>query len=252
MTVRHDACILAGGLARRLGGRDKPGLRVSGRPLVESVAAAVPGAARLIVVGPPRPGLPRAIFRREDPPGGGPVPALRAGLAEVTAPWVALLAADLPFLTAEHVDALLAAAGAGDGRDTAPYATPGQGRDEAPYAGTGTPPGGAGEAGGPRAGAVLLDDGGREQWLAGVWHAESLARALARYEGRSLHGLLAPLAPVTLHLTGRPWFDCDTMDDLQRARTVEPGPDGGGVGSGEGRESGDGAGRARPRTRSES
>lgn len=243
MTVRHDACILAGGLARRLGGRDKPGLHVSGRPLVESVAAAVPGAARLIVVGPPRPGLPRAIFRREDPPGGGPVPALRAGLAEVTAPWVALLAADLPFLTAEHVDALLYAAGAGEERDT------GDTGDTAPYAGIGTH---AGEAGGPRAGAVLLDDGGREQWLAGVWHAESLTRALARYEGRSLHGLLAPLAPVTLHLTGRPWFDCDTMDDLQRARTVEPGSDGGGVGPGEGRESGDGAGRARPRTRSES
>ncbi|MEU8384889.1 NTP transferase domain-containing protein, partial [Streptosporangium sp. NPDC048865] len=140
MTARHDACILAGGLARRLGGRDKPGMRVAGRPLVESVAAAVPGAARLIVVGPPRPGLPNAIFRREDPPGGGPVPALRAGLAEVTAPWVALLAADLPFLTAGHVDALLDAAGAGEG----------------------------GEA---RAGAVLLDDGGREQWLAGVWRA---------------------------------------------------------------------------------
>ncbi|GAA4200907.1 hypothetical protein GCM10022252_54820 [Streptosporangium oxazolinicum] len=220
MTARHDACILAGGLARRLGGQDKPGLHVSGRPLVESVAAAVPGAARLIVVGPPRPGLPHAIFRREDPPGSGPVPALRAGLAEVTAPWVALLAADLPFLTAGHVDALLDAAGAGDGQDAA--------------------------------GAVLLDDGGREQWLAGVWHTRSLTRALARYEGRSLHGLLAPLSPVTLHLTGRPWFDCDTMDDLQRARTVEPGSDGEGADSGEGRESGDGTERARPRTRSES
>ncbi|MFF3439310.1 molybdenum cofactor guanylyltransferase [Streptosporangium sp. NPDC002721] len=241
MTVRHDACILAGGLARRLGGRDKPGLHVSGRPLVESVAAAVPGAARLIVVGPPRPGLPRAIFRREDPPGGGPVPALRAGLAEVTAPWVALLAADLPFLTAEHVAALLDAAGAGDGQDPA-------GRETMPYAGAGKRTGKTGER---RAGAVLLDDGGREQWLAGVWHVESLARALARYEGRSLHGLLAPLDPATLHLTGQPWFDCDTMDDLQRARTLEPGSEGGRAGSGEGRESGDGTVRARPRTRSE-
>lgn len=190
MTAHHDACVLAGGLARRLGGRDKPALHVSGRPLVESVAAAVPGAGRLVIVGPPRPGLPGAIFRREDPPGGGPVPALRAGLAEVTAPWVVLLAADLPFLTAEHVSALLDAAGAG----TVAYAE------------------------GARAGAVLVDDGGREQWLAGVWHTTSLRRALARYEGRSLHGLLAPLDPVTLHLAGRPWFDCDTMDDLQRAR----------------------------------
>ncbi|MEV4188848.1 NTP transferase domain-containing protein, partial [Streptosporangium canum] len=69
MTAHHDACILAGGRASRLGGRDKPGLRVAGRPLIESVAAAVPDAGRLIVVGAPRPGLPRGIFVREDPSG---------------------------------------------------------------------------------------------------------------------------------------------------------------------------------------
>ncbi|GAA2903252.1 hypothetical protein GCM10010517_69240 [Streptosporangium fragile] len=217
MIPRHDACILAGGLARRLGGRDKPGLRVLGRPLVESVAAAVPGAERLIVVGPPRPGLPGAIFRREEPPGAGPVPALRAGLAEVTAPWVVLLAADLPFLTPEHVSALLAVADAG------PRSGAGTGAP-APGAETGAVPGGAGEAGVPRSGAVLVDDDGRPQWLVGVWRTEVLAGALARYEGRSLHGLLAPLSPVTFQLAGRPWFDCDTMDDLQRARSGEPGP----------------------------
>ncbi|MDP9867429.1 MULTISPECIES: molybdenum cofactor guanylyltransferase [Streptosporangium] len=185
MSARYDACILAGGHARRLGGQDKPGLRVAGRPLIETVAAAVPDAGRLVVVGPHRPGLARGIFVREDPPGAGPIPALRAGLAEVSAPWVALLAADLPFLTAGHVSALLAAA---------------------------------------RTGAVLVDDGGREQWLVGVWRTAELGEALARYEGRSLHGLLAPLAPVTLHLTGEPWFDCDTPADLRRARSGEPGP----------------------------
>ena len=37
---------------------------------------------------------------REQPPGGGPVAALRAGLAEVPTDVVALLAGDLPFLTA--------------------------------------------------------------------------------------------------------------------------------------------------------
>lgn len=193
MTVRHDACILAGGLARRLGGRDKPGLRVAGRTLIASVAAAVPEAGRLIVVGASRPGLPRALFRREDPPGAGPVPALRTGLAEVTAPWVALLAADLPFLEPGHVLALLEAAG---------------------VAGTG---------------AVLVDDDGREQWLAGAWRTAELARALARYEGRSLHGLLAPLAPARVRLPGRPWFDCDTADDLRRARDHRAGPGGQGV-----------------------
>ena len=212
MSARYDACVLAGGRASRLGGQDKPALQVSGRPLIESVAAAVADAGRLIVVGPDRPGLPNAIFRREDPPGGGPVPALRAGLPEVDAPWVALLAADLPFLTAEHVSALLVAAG-GDmtGDMTEGAATGGDTAD--------------GEAvdGEARAGAVLIDDDGREQWLAGVWRTAVLVRALAGYEGRSLHGLLAPLSPVKLHLTGEPWFDCDTVDDLQRARSGEPG-----------------------------
>ncbi|GHH71230.1 hypothetical protein GCM10017673_24380 [Streptosporangium violaceochromogenes] len=196
MSAPHDACILAGGLARRLGGRDKPGLRVAGRTLIASVAAAVPRAGRLIVVGAPRPGLPRALFRREDPPGAGPVPALRAGLAEVTAPWVALLAADLPFLEPGHVSALLEAAG-----------------------GAGT-------------GAVLVDDDGREQWLAGAWCTAELVRALARYDGRSLHGLLAPLAPARVRLPGRPWFDCDTADDLRRARGRRARPGTGGTGGG--------------------
>lgn len=175
-----DAIILAGGLARRLGGVDKPGLRVGGVPLVERVAAAASGARRLIVVGPPRE-LPGAIFTREDPPGGGPVPALRAGLSEAGAPWVALLAGDLPFLAREHLDALFEAAQSG------------------------TEP----------AGAVLVDGTGREQWLTGVWPAAGLRAALAAYDGRSLHGLLSPLDPVRLALPGTPWFDCDTMDDLR-------------------------------------
>ncbi|MFC4062090.1 molybdenum cofactor guanylyltransferase, partial [Planomonospora corallina] len=142
--------------------------------------AAVPGAGRLVVVGPERPGLDRAVFRTEDPPGGGPVPALRAGLAEVSAPRVVLLAADLPFLRAEHVAALLAAEGPG---------------------------------------AVLVDDGGHEQWLVGAWRTAVLAEALARYEGRSLRGLLAPLRPAALRLPGEPWFDCDTLDDLEHVRS---------------------------------
>ncbi|GGL16703.1 molybdenum cofactor guanylyltransferase [Planomonospora parontospora] len=188
----YDALILAGGRASRLGGRDKPGLEVGGVPLIERVAAAVPGAGRLVVVGPARPGLGRAVFRTEDPPGGGPVPALRAGLAEVTAPRVVLLAADLPFLRARHVEALLDAAGGGE---------EGAGKD------------------GPGAGALLVDDDGREQWLVGAWRTAVLAGALSGYGGRSLRGLLAPLDPVRLHLPGEPWFDCDTLDDLTHVRS---------------------------------
>ncbi|MER7618304.1 NTP transferase domain-containing protein, partial [Nonomuraea wenchangensis] len=44
-----DAVVLAGGEARRLGGRDKPGITVGGRSLVENVVAAASGARRTIV-----------------------------------------------------------------------------------------------------------------------------------------------------------------------------------------------------------
>ncbi|MFI6297441.1 NTP transferase domain-containing protein [Nonomuraea sp. NPDC050790] len=177
--MAYDAVILAGGAARRLGGVDKPGLTVGGRSLLEIVAAAVPDAGRVVVVGPER-AAPRALYVLEEPRGGGPVPALRAGLAEVLAPWVALLAGDMPLLRPAHVAALLRAAL-------------------------------------PGAGAVLVDDEGREQWLAGVWRADPLREALDRYSGRSLRGVLGPLEPVRVALAGRPWFDCDTEDDLEEA-----------------------------------
>jgi molybdopterin-guanine dinucleotide biosynthesis protein A len=182
----YDAVLLAGGRARRLGGADKPGAEVGGRPLIGWVADAVAGAGRLVVVGPPRSGLPRAIAVREDPPGSGPVPALRAGLAEVRAPWTVLLAADLPFLRADHVAVLLAAAGASSG-------------------------------GG---GAVLVDQDGREQWLAGCWPTAPLRRALSAYDGASLRGLLGPLGPSPVALPAGerpPWYDCDTPDALLHA-----------------------------------
>ena len=120
------AIVLAGGRAARLGGADKPGLVVGTRTLLAAVvsAAAEAGAGQVVVVGPARPGIAgsgpvssgpvssgRVEFVREDPPGTGPVAALRCGLGRVGAPWVAVLAADMPFLRARHLVALLAAAG---------------------------------------------------------------------------------------------------------------------------------------------
>jgi molybdopterin-guanine dinucleotide biosynthesis protein A len=198
-----DAVVLAGGRGTRLGGADKPGLVVGQRTLLGSVISAVTeaGASRVVVVGPQRPatlgpgaggpgtgGGSRVSHTREDPPGGGPVAALRCGLAEVSAPDVVLVAADLPFLRAVHVTRLLAA-------------RPGHG-----------PPG-----------VVLLDASGRPQWLAGCWTAAVLRAALGAYEGSSLHGVLAPLEPAALPdetaaVEPPPWLDCDTPDDLRAAR----------------------------------
>lgn len=184
----YDAVILAGGGARRLGGADKPGLLVGGRSLVARVGAAVADAEQIVLVGPARPELPAALTVREDPPGAGPVPALRAGLARVRAPWAAVLAADLPFLAADDIGGLRRRA-----------------RDDA--------------------GAILVDDEGRSQWLAGVWRTATLRAALADYTGASLRGLMAPLDPTRLRAAERrlpAWYDCDTHNDVIKAsRLIE-------------------------------
>lgn len=103
----YDALLLAGGSARRLGGADKPSLLVGGVPMLDRVLSALAGAAQTVVAGPERPTSRAVTWCREDPPGGGPVAALRAGLSLVSAPTVALLAADLPFLTREVVQVLV-------------------------------------------------------------------------------------------------------------------------------------------------
>lgn len=183
MVDPYDTVILAGGGAARMGSVDKPALEVAERTLLERVADAAVGTARTIVVGPPR-DRPAARYVQEEPAGGGPVPALHAGLTDVAAPWLALLAGDLPFLGPTHVAALRRVAGG-------------------------------------RAGAVLLDGRGKRQWLVSVWHTATLRTALGSYSGNSLHGLLTPLEAATLSLPEtESWaaFDCDTPEELAEAR----------------------------------
>jgi len=188
---RFEVIVLAGGGAVRLAGKDKPGMLVGGMSLLESVLAAGAGAQRAIVVGPAREGVPGVLFVSERPPGSGPVPALRRGLAEVSTSWVAVLAADLPFLRDVHLAALLRAA----------------------------------EENGT--GAVLADDTGHAQWLAGCWRSAALRAALDGYAGGSLRGVLGPLEPTLLRLDpgpgeAPPWLDCDTPEDLESARRLVP------------------------------
>ena len=210
---QFDAIILAGGRGARLGGADKPGLVVGSSTMAATAAraAVTAGAGQIILVGPDRPdvtavtgaGAGRAgglVVTREDPPGAGPVPALRAGLAEAGARWVAVLAADLPFLRGDQLRRLLAAA-----------------------------------CGGSSAGAVIADESGAAQWLAGCWRTDRLRAALAAYQGSSLRGLLGPLSPVILGPSpGQPgpppWLDCDTEDDVRRARAWSGDPAGPGPG----------------------
>jgi molybdopterin-guanine dinucleotide biosynthesis protein A len=187
------AVVLAGGRAARLGGQAKPQLEVGGRTMLSIVLTAVAGAEIRVVVGPPQPVPGGVVHVREQPPGGGPVPALRAGLAAVTQDVVALLAADLPFLTAELVDGLRERL-TGDG-------------------------------------VLVIDPTGRDQLLLGVWRTAALRAAVADTSGpTSMRAVLAPLAvrryrPPVQAGRPEPWTDCDTPAELARARSRAAHPD---------------------------
>ena len=190
----YSAVVLAGGRASRLGGRAKPQLEVGGRPMLATVLDAVAGAARRVVVGPPQPVAAGVVRTREDPPGGGPVAALRAGLAAVDTAVVAVLAGDLPFVTPGLVDELRARL-RGDG-------------------------------------VLVVDDTGRDQLLLGVWRTAALGAAVADPAGpASLHRALTGLAvdrwrPPVPPGTPPPWLDCDTPEELALAREVAARPAG--------------------------
>jgi molybdopterin-guanine dinucleotide biosynthesis protein A len=184
----YAAVVLAGGRAARMGGQAKPQLVVGGRPMLASVLAAVADADPRIVVGPPQPVPPGVVVVREEPPRGGPVAALRAGLAAVSAEVVAVLAGDLPFLTPALV------------RDLRERLT--------------------GD------GVLVVDDTGADQLLLGVWRTATLRAAVAEVRGpTSVRKVLAPLAvrrlrPVVPPGTPPPWTDCDTPAELARARAA--------------------------------
>lgn len=185
----YDAVVLAGGAARRLGGADKPAVRVGGRALLDRVLTACAGAATTVVVAGARPTARPVRWAREEPSGGGPVAALAAGLRLTTAAYTVVLSADLPFLEAATLKRLLAAL-----RDT--------GAD----------------------GALLTDAEGRDQPLVAAYRTAALRRELAALAAG--HGGLTglPLRRLTgaLELTRVPdplaSFDCDTWDDIADAR----------------------------------
>jgi molybdopterin-guanine dinucleotide biosynthesis protein A len=229
----YAAVVLAGGEGRRLGGSEKPTVRVGGRSMLGTVLAAVADAVPRVVVGPPAlaTGLASGIVLvREEPPGGGPVAAAAAGLDAVLAPGrpgaapapavpqgaagpplVALLAADLPFLTAAAIGVLRTAA-MGSTVDL----------------------------------AMFVDDAGRRQLLCAVWRTGALRDRLAalggspmtrhpsggarpdatavpvpRLAGLSVRRMVEGLAVAEIGWGDPgppPWYDCDTEADLSRAR----------------------------------
>jgi molybdopterin-guanine dinucleotide biosynthesis protein A len=173
-----DAIVLAGGMARRMGGRDKAMLEIGGRTLIDRVLDALPRAGTIVVVGPRRDIERPVLWTREEPAGGGPVAALGAGLSRVDADRVAVAAVDHPFLTAATYDRLAVAANGHDG-------------------------------------AIAADASGRDQYLVGVYETDPLRSALAGR--RALRDVVAglDLARVT---DVRASFDIDTEADLTKGQ----------------------------------
>lgn len=183
------AIILAGGRAGRLGGASKPDLVVGGRRLLEIAieAARSVGCREVVVVGPPTLDAPGCRVVREDPPFGGPVAGLAAGLAalEPRRDDVLVLACDMPEARSA-TRRLVAARATNPGSD----------------------------------GVCLVDASGREQWLAAIYSSSALARAFdalaGDVDGASMRRLAASVDFITVADDGTT-HDIDTWDDLSRA-----------------------------------
>jgi molybdopterin-guanine dinucleotide biosynthesis protein A len=190
VAAEFAAVVLAGGRARRLGGVDKVLLPVGGRSLLDRTLDAVAEADPVIVVGTQRATTRPVQWTLEDPPGGGPLAALYAGLLALptATPLVAVLAGDHPHLTPATTERLLAALRA------TPEAT----------------------------GAILTAADGMPQWLAGMWRTEALREAMPPHvQNAPLRSALAPLEPLRVPATATEVSDVDTPEDLTRARSTK-------------------------------
>jgi molybdopterin-guanine dinucleotide biosynthesis protein A len=119
--VEFDALVLAGGGSTRFGGVDKAMLVLEGVTMLDRVLTATADAVSTVVVGPVRTTCRAVEWTVEDPPSGGPVAGIAAGLTHGTAPVVVLLSCDLPWLTNDDVANLVNGLGDHDGhglRDT--------------------------------------------------------------------------------------------------------------------------------------
>lgn len=180
--VSFAAVILAGGRAARLDGIDKASVEVGGRTLLAHALDAVVDAAEVVVVGEPVLTERPVTFTTESPRYGGPVAALLTGrdaLLRRTAT-VAVLAVDMPHLTAHTFRRLHEAAA---GRD----------------------------------GAALTDPDGHRQ-LALVLDLDRLDAVRPDHEGQhdlALHRLLAGLDLADVPALGDEHRDLDTWADLR-------------------------------------
>jgi len=184
------ALVLAGGRARRLGGVDKALIEIRGVTMLDRVlGAAAPNCDHLLVVGPARETTVSGVrFTTEPEPGGGPVPAVAAGLERVPdVDEVVVLAVDLPLLRAEHVRTLC------------------NGLEEDGVAAV-----------------AAADHFGRANPLLAAYRADILRAAVDGAHAGDHASTMIPLATVIVNLGDAGALNVNQPDELDRARRLLP------------------------------
>jgi len=178
--------VLAGGSSRRFGA-DKLAAPLRGSTVLDTVLGSLPGDWPVVVVGPVRACVRPVTWAREDPPGGGPLAGVAAGVDALDARIVVVVAGDMPY-AGPAVLTLVAAL------RSAP----------------------------PDVGAVVAVDGqGVANPLLAAYRADALRAVLPmRAENRPAR-LLLEVAHLELELPEDATHDIDTPEDL--AGTPTPG-----------------------------
>lgn len=181
-----NVIILAGGQGTRMGGVDKAAVQLNGRRLLDYLLERL-GSGHNVVVVSPHP-VEGVITTSEQPPFGGPVAGIAAGVAALpqTEEFTAVLAVDAPY-SAEMLPALRSAIGDADV-------------------------------------AVTLAHDGWIQPLCAVWSTMSLTGALAdlgEVRDRSVKSLLRKATRVVEVSGNGTETDYDTIGELSALGEVE-------------------------------
>ena len=223
-TARRTAVVLAGGTARRWGGRDKTAFALAGEPLLaHAVRAVLPLVRAVAVVAPPAHPARRALepyltpgvvlWTREEPPGGGPVAGLAAGLTALTTPDPGGMAA------ADDADPGATGATGDADQDGIVVVLAG----DLPFTRTAWPRLLAALAADPAADAALgVDPGGHRQPLLAVYREGPLRARLAAVPvvDQPLRVVTSGLAIIEVPVTAVESLDLDTPEDAAAAERI--------------------------------
>nr|WP_272953113.1 NTP transferase domain-containing protein [Microbacterium sp. B19(2022)] len=183
--------MLVGGEGRRMGGIAKPLLVLEGRSLLARTVDALvdAGVGPIVAVGLVLEESADVVWTREEPPLGGPVAGIAAGLARMPADRVLILAGDLA-----RPDAVVHGLLSHRADDAAAAAS---------------------------VDGVVFSADGQPQWLAGMYRTESVRRALDAMEtdrNASVRALLGDLAIEWVVDQEGITADIDSPANLARAR----------------------------------